>query len=160
MNIEFELPHGIAQDLSRIADSLDTIVAIMRGQHTQPIPVAIKSMPACESKAPEIEPQPSLPGAEETQTPPADTEVPDKPREAAKPAKAKAEEAPAEETAAPTLEDMRAALGRLTRTVYGDYAPGRAILARFGAKIASDVPPGKYAEVIAICEAQIAEVVA
>ena len=39
MNIEFELPHGIAQDLSRIADSLDTIVAIMRGQHTQPIPV-------------------------------------------------------------------------------------------------------------------------
>ena len=101
-----------------------------------------------------------MPGAEETQTPPADTEVPDKPRKAAKPAKAKAEEAPAEETAAPTLEDMRAALGRLTRTVYGDYAPGRAILARFGAKIASDVPPGKYAEVIAICEAQIAEMVA
>ena len=165
MNIEFELPHGIAQDLSRIADSLDTIVAIMRGQHTQPIPVAIKSMPACESKAPEIEPQPSLPGAEETQTPPADTEVPAKPRKAAKHAKAKDEEAPEEptpatETQAPTLEDMRAALGRLTRTVYGDYAPGRAILARFGAKIASDVPPGKYAEVIAICEAQIAEVVA
>ena len=154
MNIEFELPHGIAQDLSRIADSLDTIVAIMRGQHTQPIPVAIKSMPACESKAPEIEPQPSLPGAEETQTPPADTEVPAKPRKAAKHAKAKDEEAPEEptpatETQAPTLEDMRAALVNLQKIAGRDAA--LSVLAKYQARKVSDIQPDKYADVIADC---------
>ena len=151
MNIEFELPHGIAQDLSRIADSLDTIVAIMRGQHTQPIPVAIKSMPACESKAPEIEPQPSLPGAEETQTLPADTEVPAKPRKAAKHAKAKDEEAP------PTVkevteDDVRAALVAASHVLPDGREGVLAILSQFNARKVSDVSPDNYGAVIAACD--------
>lgn len=141
----------IEKDLERIANALDRIAFVLEGQGRLP----------CESQSPESDTEAPLPAADETQTP-AETETPAKPRKAANPAKAKAEEAPekapAEETAAPTLEDMRAALVNLQKIAGRDAALG--VLAKYQARKVSDIQPDKYADVIADCVKALAGVAA
>lgn len=150
MNIEFEIPHGIAQDLSRIADSLDTIVAIMRGQHTRPIPVAVKALPDSESKTPENAPQADLPIADDPQTAPAKEAKPSKTgktKPAEPQAEAQAEAQPEQPQKTVTAEDVRKALVDVSNQRGRDTV--LAILARFSARKVSDILPEHYADVIA-----------
>lgn len=148
MNIEFEIPHGIAQDLSRIADSLDAIVAIMRGQHTQPIPVAIKALPDSESKIPENAPQAALPIADESRTAPAKEA---KTRKTGESQPVEPEQPPA------TAEEVRAALVAASNAIPNGRAGVLSILAQFGARKVSDISADKYAAVVAACAAAVAE---
>lgn len=142
----------IEKDLERIANALDRIAFVLEGQGRLP----------CESQSPESDTEAPLPAADETQTP-AETETTTKSRKAAKPAKSKAEEAPeeeapAEKTKAPTLEDMRAALVNLQNVAGRDAALD--VLAKYQARKVSDIPSGKYAEVIDACVEALAEAAA